>query len=532
MTIIFGDDHPNNLVGTADHDIIDGLGGNDILKGKDSNDTLEGREGDDRLEGNNGDDSLYGHNGRDVLNGGAGNDFLMGGAGDDTYIVDSTGDVVSEDNGYGQDAGGTDIVKSSVTWTLSNYVENLVFTGTDSINGTGNALNNIIKGNSANNSLYGEAGNDNLEGNEGNDILYGGDGNDVLDGGVGNDTLYGGAGNDTYIVNSTGDVVSEDNGSGGDAGGTDIVRSSVTWTLSNYVENLVFTGTDSINGTGNALNNIIKGNSANNSLYGEAGNDNLEGNEGNDILYGGDGNDVLDGGVGNDTLYGGAGNDTYIVNSTGDVVSEDNGSGGDAGGTDIVRSSVTWTLSDYVENLVLTATDSINGTGNTLNNIIKGNSANNILYGEGGNDTIEGNDGDDVLQGGDGNDVLKGEVGNDTLFGGAGNDTLFGGAGADIFGFNSFSESLDNIKDFNVAEDFIQIYPPGFGGGLTVSPLDPNQFTIGSSATTGEQRFIYNNSTGALFFDQDGNGTAFVQTQFAQLSTALSLSAANFIVLV
>jgi Ca2+-binding RTX toxin-like protein len=398
MTLfIVGDDNPNNLVGTSDYDVIRGLGANDILKGRDNNDTLEGGDGNDTLEGNNGDDTLYGHNGRDVLNGGTGNDTLKGGAGDDTYIVDSTGDIVSEDNGYGQDAGGIDTVRSSVSWTLGHDIEYLVLTGTDSVNGTGNSLNNIIKGNSGNNSLYGEAGDDTLEGNDGHDTLYGGDGRDVLNGSTGNDTLYGGAGDDTYIVDSTGDIVSEDNGSGGDAGGIDTVRSSVSWTLGNNVE--------------------------------------------------------------------------YLV---------------------------------------LTATDSINGTGNALNNIIKGNSADNFLFGEDGNDTLEGNEGDD------------------DLFGGAGNDRLTGGVGSDDFGFNNFSEGVDTITDFNVAHDFIEVSAAGFGGGLSTVSFDPGQFIIGSSATTGQQRFIYNSATGGLFFDQDGNGSGFAQTKIAQLSTGLALTDANF----
>jgi Ca2+-binding RTX toxin-like protein len=369
--------------------------------------------------------------------------------------------------------------------------------------------NDTIKGGAGNDVLFGGNEDDIINGDAGNDTIYAGEGNDTLKGGAGNDSLYGGAGRDIYFVDSLGDVVSEDNGSGGDAGGFDTVRSSVSWALGNYFENLVLLGTDAINGTGNELNNIIKGNSADNTLDGNNGNDTLEGNEGNDTLYGGDGRDVLNGGTGNDTLYGGAGDDTYIVDSLGDIVSEDNGSGGDAGGIDTVRSSVSWILGDNVEYLVLTATDSINGTGNTLNNIIKGNSADNSLFGEAGNDTLESNEG------------------NDSLYGGAGNDRLTGGVGNDIFGFNNFSEGVDTITDFSVADDFIQVSAAGFGGGLTAGSFDPGQFTIGSAATTGDQRFIYNSATGGLFFDADGNGGG-AQTQFAKLSTGLALTDANF----
>ncbi len=80
-------------------------------------------------------------------------------------------------------------------------------------------------------------------------------------------------------------------------------------------------------------------------------------------------------------LTGGAGNDTYVV-GTGDTVTE-----AASAGTDVVQSAVTWTLGANLENLTLTGTAAINGTGNTLNNALTGNSANNVLTGLGGNDT-------------------------------------------------------------------------------------------------------------------------------------------------
>ncbi|MBD2356469.1 hypothetical protein H6G41_17860 [Tolypothrix sp. FACHB-123] len=75
----------------------------------------------------------------------------------------------------------------------------------------------------------------------------------------------------------------------------------------------------------------IKGTSLNDILNGGTGNDSLYGYQGNDVLNGGSGNDTLDGGTGDDTMSGGVGNDTYIVDSSSDIVSEDNGLGGDAG---------------------------------------------------------------------------------------------------------------------------------------------------------------------------------------------------------
>ncbi|WNN91704.1 calcium-binding protein [Gloeocapsopsis dulcis] len=69
-------------------------------------------------------------------------------------------------------------------------------------------------------------GNDILRGLAGRDRLEGGSGNDTLDGGVGIDTLVGGTGNDRYIVDNTGDIVTEAANAG-----IDTVVSSVSYTL-------------------------------------------------------------------------------------------------------------------------------------------------------------------------------------------------------------------------------------------------------------------------------------------------------------
>ncbi|BFM40223.1 hypothetical protein OLK001_21490 [Synechocystis sp. LKSZ1] len=203
----------------------------------------------------------------DTLTGTTGADTLIGLAGNDTYIVNHSGDIVVENA-----KAGTDTVQASISYTLGANVENLVLTGIDAINGTGNALKNVITGNDAAN---------------------------ILDGGTGADTLVGGTGNDTYIVDNTGDLVIETSTL---ATEIDTVQSSVTYILGANVENLILVGTNSIKGTGNVLDNFITGNGAANTLDGGAGNDSLFGGAGNDILTGGGGSDLLVGGTGNDTL--------------------------------------------------------------------------------------------------------------------------------------------------------------------------------------------------------------------------------------
>jgi Ca2+-binding RTX toxin-like protein len=128
--------------------------------------------------------------------------------------------------------------------------------------------------------------------------------------------------------------------------------------------------------------------------------------------------------------------------------------------------------------------------------------------------------------------VLSGGDGNDILVGGFGNDTLIGGSGSDKFTFNSPTDGIDTISDFNAGEgDQILVSVSGFGGGLAVGNLPSSQFTLGSSAANAGDRFIYNSSTGALFFDPDGNGLQ-GQVQLAVLSSNPALTSSNIFVVV
>jgi Ca2+-binding RTX toxin-like protein len=222
--------------------------------------------------------------------------------------------------------------------------------------------------------------------------------------------MAGGDGNDAYTVDNAGDLVVE----AADQG-TDRVNASISYALGAHVENLVLTGTADIDGTGNALNNAITGNAGANTLSGGEGNDSLRGMGGADTLVGGIGNDTLDGGAGTDILVGGQGNDYYIIDDTDDVVVELSNQG-----TDMVQSAVSYALGAHVENLSLTGTGDIAGTGNSLAN------------------TIIGNSGANALAGGEGNDTLRGHGGNDSLTGDAGNDTFVFAAGYGV----------DTITDF------------------------------------------------------------------------------------
>ncbi|MBD2528921.1 calcium-binding protein [Nostoc flagelliforme FACHB-838] len=198
-------------------------------------------------------------------------------------------------------------------------------------------------------------------------------------------------------------------------------------------------------------------------------------------------------------------------------------------------------------NIFVSVTDKIASTASasaSSSNGVYTVSGNNTLKNGASNDRliVDYSTGDNLLSGGDGNDTLTasgasgkktliGNDGNDYLTGGKGNDSLYGGNGIDTFAFNSFNEGIDTIYDFNATNELIQVSAAGFGGGLSTPSLNASQFTIGTSATTDTQRFIYNSTTGGLFFDQDGSASGFTQVQFAQLSGGLPISENNFVII-
>jgi Ca2+-binding RTX toxin-like protein len=284
----------------------------------------------------------------------------------------------------------------------------------------------------------------------------------------------------------------------------------------------------SLNGTveGDTLTGDLIDIGSYDALFGLDGNDMLLGLAGNDTLDGGAGNDTLDGGAGTDTMVGGLGNDTYVVGNIGDRVTELS-----TQGIDLIKSSITFSLVDTdgadgnggsVEKLTLTGTNAINGTGNGLANTLTGNSAANVLKGLAGKDT------------------LIGAGGNDKLYGGTGNDVLTGGLGADRFVFDTtpnVTSNLDTVKDFVVGTDKILLdddfYTLGLTGTSTGVALTANKFQLGLAANDPDDRIIYDQSTGKLYYDADGSGAG-AQVQFALVGTGTThpvLSASDFLVI-
>lgn len=285
-----------------------------------------------------------------------------------------------------------------------------------------------------------------------------------------------GLGNDTYIVDDAGDTVTENSGEG-----TDTVQASINYALSTNVENLTLTGAAST-GTGNGRNNVLTGNG---------------------------GDNTLDGGGGADTMTGGLGNDTYAVDNSGDIVIENGGEG-----TDAVLASITYTLANNVENLTLTGSGSLNGTGNTLSNILSGNGGKNSL------------------DGGAGNDTLFGGSGNDSLTGGLGADGLSGGSGADTFYFRTVSASPSGAGTYDAISDFSHSQ----GDRISLTDIDANSLSSGNQAFSfiGTKAFThhagelrYQTASGGIivYGDVDGDGVADVTIALTGIS---SIAAGDF----
>ena len=160
----------------------------------------------------------------------------------------------------------------------------------------------------------------------------------------------------------------------------------------------------------------------------------------------------------------------------------------------------------------------------------------------GGDDIIYGNDGADAIMGLLGNDTLFGMAGNDSLYGGGGNDILNGGGDDDHFYFDTAlnaTTNVDVIQDFsNVSgnndtihlDDAIFLGLVNGAGGV----LSANQLSTTGVATQAAAQIIYNASTGALYYDADGTGSASA-IQFATLGTtthptAASITVSDFII--
>ena len=418
------------------------------------------------INGTSVDDMLRGTGVNDTINGNDGNDVILAGFGADHLNGGSGNDVLDGGGGVDRMTGG---VGNDIylVQDVGDVVAEATNGGTDHVRSS--LASYALTANVEYLTGMLDSG-QTLIGNGLSNVMAGGAGNDLLNGASGADRMTGGLGNDIYVVDNAGDVVVEASG-----GGIDEVRVSLTsYTLGAGLENLTGLGAGNKVLTGNALNNV------------------LTGGAGGDTLNGGAGNDVLNGGAGIDRMTGGTGNDIYVVDHSSDVVVE-----AANGGTDQVRTSLAaYTLAAQVENLTAI------GNGNK---VLNGNALNNVIVGGAGNDTING---------------------------GGGNDILTGGAGADTFRFTTTpgAGNMDEISDFTVIDDRIALAVGVFASAGPLGTLNANAFTIGSAAADANDRIIYDNNSGRLLYDADGNGAG-AAVAFAQLDRSLALTNADFVII-
>ena len=360
-----------DVTGNGLANIINGNSGNNTLTGGLGNDTINGGAGNDLIQYTVGD-------GVDTINGGADTDTLAvsGTGGNDTIHVAVNGSgVITSIEGMSP----TNV--ESVTVNGAGGVDTLDYTGTTS-------AVTVNLGTPSATGFTSVAGIENVTGGSGNDSLTGDAGVNVLTGGAGNDTLDGGAGADTWSAASATTPTSSTSRRRGHRSAQRRHRHwcvVVTYTLGANVENLTLTGSANINGTGNGARQRHHRQQRQQHARRRRRRRHHAG---------------------------GAGNDIYVVDNAGDTVTEALGKAP----TRCSRRS-RYTLGANVENLTLTGSANINGTGNALANVITGNSGDNVITGGARRRHARRRRRQrhvhDVL--GDGADVIDGGSGSDTL---------------------------------------------------------------------------------------------------------------------
>lgn len=507
-------------------------------------------------------DTLIGGTGNDTLVGGLGINTLTGGTGIDTFNVTGS-DTITDLGTGGADvlivgAGATANATVKTAWTASAATSN---NGTANITTAGLAVNLAAVTTGANGFNVTNTGTAaTLTGSALADTLIGGTGNDSLVGGLGNDSLTGGAGVDTFTVASGTDTITDLGNGGADvltvaAGATANATLYSAWTATSASKN---SGTVNITTSGLAVNLasvtatgtngfIVTNTGTATTLTGSGLADTLTGGTGNDTLMGGAGNDILAGGLGTNALTGGTGIDTFNITGLSDIINDLGAGGADvlniaAGASAIATINAAWTATAQSTNNG-TATINTSGLAVNLSAITTGTNGFTVNN-TGAAATLTGSAFDDILTGGTGKDTLIGGNGNDILIGGLGNDTLTGGAGSDYFVFNTTpntSSNKDTITDFVSGTDKLEFSKSIFTGITTAAgtgngaALTANEFissTTATAGTTATSHFIYNSTSGVLYYDADANGAgAAVQVALIGTTTHPALVAADFLVI-
>lgn len=397
----------------------------------------------------------------------------------------------------GRDHDNVVMVDASIRDVASDIIGMSVFVNTESSHyGTAtDASTNITKfghvvGTRLSDDVHGYDNGSWLSGMGGNDTLTGGAGNDLLTGGDGHNLLFGGAGVDiasysgvraNFKISTDADGVHVTDTVANHYG--DILN-QVEWLLFDdgalRVSDMAFLATSAVAGVFGGAGTYAQGATPTPSPA--------------------------------PALAGTGGDDVFDVTVAGTIVHG-------LAGWDIVNAAVDFTMSEDVEQLILTGASAINGTGSGLADRIHGNRAANILSGLGGDDMMHGGNGNDHLSGGEGADSLFAGAGDDVIDGGAGRDKLKGGDGADVFVFVAVADSTaaapDLVRDFHSGQDRIDL-----------SAIDANTLLAGNQdfvlkAGPGGAGVLWL-AGGMLYGDVNGDGLADLAINFGSQGPAAS----------
>lgn len=416
------------------------------------------------VPGNNGNDVFLYEPSKALLDGGAGSDTLL--------ITDERSIDLS--NATSQVAGTTKVL---------NFEHVDASQASAPVSILGSAAANTLLGGSGDDFINGKAGSDLIDGGAGRDHLYGGDGDDRMVYDRNDHIIDGGAGRDTLVLKQ-GAVVDL-----GRFGGSQVDGGA-------YV-----TGFEAVDASDASSGVTVTASPFGNSITGSAFADRLTGGAGCDTIKGGAGDDIIDGGAGSDNLYGGDGNDRIVYDRNDYVV--DGGAGND---TLVFKDGATidlgrFSTSQIIGGAYVTGFENVDASGASAALKATGSQYNNTIIGS---------------------------AFNDTLAGGGGYDILTGGAGRDTFVFDSTAKGAGfaTITDFSAQDDTLAI--DGKLLGLSSGALGANAFHNGTSATTPDQKLIYNGATGELFFDADGSGSQSNMIHIATLNGNPALNSGNF----
>lgn len=191
--------------------------------------------------------------------------------------------------------------------------------------------------------------------------------------------------------------------------------------------------------------------------------------------------DVIDGRGGADTMDGGGGDDVYFVDQTNDTVAE---VAAGAGGVDLVNAAASFTLSGTIENLTLTGSRDLDGTGNGLDNEIVGNRGDNVLRGLGGDDTLDGGRGADEMDGGRGDDTYHvdnaGDVAAETSAAASGGDDLVLARASHTLGFGIERLTFQGTGSFSGTGNDLQNTIRGNSGANTLGGGQGDDVLVGN----------------------------------------------------